>query len=150
MSEMAIYRQLRYTFVPGCKLRRYRWKWKALPTSYCFFGRCFWFRISFSRWPAGCSLASSPEALISRVYYNTGLEPYSPAIAASSFLLGYFVGYRLLSLRAASWPWLIGIMWLLFGFHELTSYWHASWSPEKTSWGYALANLFGPTLKCGG
>jgi hypothetical protein len=91
-----------------------------------------------------------PEALTSRLYYNSGLEPYSPAIAASALLLGYFVSSRVLSSRAAMWTWLVGVLWLLVGVQELTSHWSANWSPEKTRWGYALANLFGPTLKCSG
>lgn len=98
----------------------------------------------------GTLIGFLPEALVSRVYYNTGLEPYSPAIAASALLLGYFVGFRLLGLRAATWTWAMGVLWLLVGVHELTSHWSASWSPEKTRCGYALANLFGPTLKCSG
>jgi hypothetical protein len=82
-----------------------------------------------------------PEALLSKLYYNSGLEPYSPVIAAAALLLGYLVGFRLLSLRTATWTWVPGVLWLLVGVQQLTSHWGASWSPEKTRWGYAIANL---------
>jgi hypothetical protein len=91
-----------------------------------------------------------PEALLSRVYYNTGLEPYSPMIAITAFLLGYFVSHSIFNGRAATFVWIIGLAWMMFGIYDTTRYWSASWSPEKTRWGYMLANLFGPTLKCSG
>ena len=97
----------------------------------------------------GMLIGFFPEALVSRFYYNTGLEPYSPAIAASALLLGYFAA-RHLGLRAATWTWTIGVLWLLLGVHELTSGWSASWSLVKTRWEFAFANLFGSTLKCSG
>jgi hypothetical protein len=95
----------------------------------------------------GMLIGFLPEALVSRAYYNTGLEPYSPANAASALLLGYFVSYRL-RVRVAMWTWTIGALWLVIGVNELTRHWSASWSPEKTRWGYAIANLFGPTIRC--
>lgn len=91
-----------------------------------------------------------PEGLVGGLYYNTGIEPYSPLIALIGFFLGYFLSFRILGLRTAEWTWTLGVLWLLVGAHELTSHWNASWSPEKTRWGYALANLFGPTPKCSG
>ena len=91
-----------------------------------------------------------PEAFVSRMYYNTGIEPYSPMIAATAFLLGYFVAGRILNGRAATFVWIIGLAWMVFGIYDETRYWSASWSPEKTRWGYALANFFGPTVKCSG
>lgn len=89
-----------------------------------------------------------PEGLIGRLYYNTGFEPYSPAIACSALLLGYFVASKILGGRGANWTWLAGILWLLVGIWDVTRFWSASWSPEKTRWGYMLANLFGPTPRC--
>jgi hypothetical protein len=91
-----------------------------------------------------------PEALVSGLYYNSGLEPYSPVIALVAFFIGYLLSFRVLGLRAAEWTGILGALWLLVGVHELTSHWNASWSPEKTRWEYALANLFGSTLKCSG
>jgi hypothetical protein len=90
-----------------------------------------------------------PEALVSRMYYNTGIEPYSPMIAITALLLGFFVGRFIFDGRAAAFVWIIGLAWMVFGIYDTTRYWSASWSPEKTRWGYMLANLFGPTLKCG-
>ena len=91
-----------------------------------------------------------PEAILSRVYYNTGLEPYSPMIAITAFPLGYFVSLSIFNGRAATFVWIIGLAWMMFGIYDTTRYWSAGWSPEKTRWGYMLANLFGPTLKCSG
>jgi hypothetical protein len=91
-----------------------------------------------------------PEALVSRMYYNTGLEPYSPMIALTAFLLGYFAARHIFQGRAATFIWIIGLAWMIFGIYDTTRNWSASWSPEKTRWGYMLANLFGPTLKCSG
>ena len=98
----------------------------------------------------GMLLGFLPEAVASRMYYNTGLEPYSPMIAVAAFLLGYFAASRILNARAATFVWIIGLVWIVFGIYDTTRYWSASWSPEKTRWGYALANLFGPTLRCSG
>ncbi len=91
-----------------------------------------------------------PEALLSGVYYNTGIEPYSHMIAITAFLLGYFVSLFIFDGRAAAFVWIIGLAWMVFGIYDMTRYWSASWSPEQTRWGYMLANLFGPTLKCSG
>ena len=91
-----------------------------------------------------------PEMFVSRLYLNTGLEPYSPMIAATAFLLGYFVAGLVSDGRASTFVWIIGLAWMLFGVYDTTRFWSASWSPEKTRWGYTLANLFGPTLKCSG
>ena len=44
----------------------------------------------------------SAEAFVSRMYYNTGLEPYSPMIARTAFLLGYFVARLIFDGRAAT------------------------------------------------
>ena len=91
-----------------------------------------------------------PEVFVSRLYYNTGVEPYSPMIASTAFLLGYFAAGFVFQGRAATFAWVIGAAWMLFGIYDTTRYWSASWSPEKTRWGYMLANLFGPTVKCSG
>ena len=88
-----------------------------------------------------------PEAFVGRLYYNTGLEPYSPMIALSAFFLGYFVAGYVFDGRAATFIWIIGLAWMVFGMYDAVGHWSASWSPEKTRWGYMLANLFGP--KCG-
>jgi len=91
-----------------------------------------------------------PEAFVSPMYYNTGLEPYSPMIAATAIVLGYFAANRILDGRAATFVWIIGLAWIVFGIYDETKYWSATWSPEKTHWAYALANFFGPTVKCSG
>jgi hypothetical protein len=98
----------------------------------------------------GMFLGFIPEAFVSRLYYNTGLEPFSPMIAISAFLLGYFVSFRLLGGQAASWTWIIGLLWLSCAVRELATGWDASWSPEKTRLGYIAANLFGYSNKCSG
>ena len=96
----------------------------------------------------GMLIGFLPEALVGRPYYNTGLEPYSPMIAVSAFLLGYFLSSRLLDLPSARWTWIIGLAWLLFGIWDDTRHWSPMWSVEKTRWRYVLANFFGPTISC--
>ena len=91
-----------------------------------------------------------PEAVLGRAYYNTGLEPYSPAIALIAFLLGYFVSVHIRKGQMAHFVWVLGALWLIYGIFDTMSGWSASWSPERTRWGYTLANLFGPTKNCGG
>ena len=98
----------------------------------------------------GMLIGFFPEALIGKLYYNTGIEAYSPAIAVSALLLGYFVSYRVLSSRAAMWTWVVGALWLLFGIQEIAIGWNANWSPERTRWAYAFANLFGSSVRCSG
>lgn len=97
----------------------------------------------------GMIIGFVPEALVSRIYYNTYLEPYSPMIAVAAFLLGYFVAV-FINGRGGTFTWIIGLTWMLFGIYDETRSWSASWSPEKTRLGYILANFFGPTLKCSG
>jgi hypothetical protein len=109
-----------------------------------------WIANYFVAIAGGMIIGFVPEALVSRLYYNTGLEPYSPMIAATAFLLGYFAAGLILNGRAATFVWIIGLAWMLFGMYDTTKAWSASWSPEKTRWGYMLANLFGPTLRCSG
>jgi hypothetical protein len=84
------------------------------------------------------------------MYYNTGVEPYSPMIATIALLLGYFAARLIFDGRAATSIWIIGLAWMIFGIYDTTRNWSASWSPEKTRWAYMMANLFGPTLKCSG
>ena len=75
-----------------------------------------------------------PEAFVSKIYYNTGIEAYSPMIALTAFLLGYFVAGFIFDGRTAMFVWIIGLGWLVFGIFDTTQYWNASWSPEKTRW----------------
>ncbi len=97
----------------------------------------------------GMMIGALPEAFLSRLYYNTGLEPFAPTIAITALLLGYFVSHRVFRARAATWTWIIGLLWLAFGIYDETKFWSASWSSEKTRAGYALAEFFGPASKCG-
>ena len=98
----------------------------------------------------GMIIGFLPEVVLSRAYYNTGLEPYSPAIALTAFLLGYSASAHIRDGRAASFVWTLGPLWMLFGISTTMTDWNPSWATEKTRWGYMLANLFGATLKCGG
>lgn len=85
-----------------------------------------------------------PEAAISRYYYNTYMEPYSPAILLISLVLGYFVNRKMGS-RAAQWVWVPGLLWLLFGIYETGKY---PWGASRLQ--YVVDNLFSPTAKCNG
>ena|SRR5271166_5591255 len=91
-----------------------------------------------------------PEAFAPRFYYNSGLEPYSPMIAVAAFLLGYFPSGSVFNGRVATFIWTIGVVWMLFGIYDVTRGWSATWSPEKTLWGYVFVNMFGPTPRCSG
>jgi hypothetical protein len=91
-----------------------------------------------------------PEALLSPLYYNTGIEPFAPAIAFTALLLGYFVSFRVFRARAARWIWVLGLLWLTFGIFDETKFWGPSWSSEKSRAGYVFAQFFGPTSKCSG
>jgi hypothetical protein len=88
-----------------------------------------------------------PEAIVSRFYYDTGLEAYSPAIALIALLLGYFVSFRLFGEKMASWIWLLGIAWLLFGIHSLVSTWDPRWD-RVGRWQSVINNLFGKSSNC--
>ena len=105
---------------------------------------------SFLAMVGGMILGFVPEAFLSRLYYDTGLEPFAPAIALTAFLLGYFFSHQLFRARAAKWAWIIGALWLAFGIYDETRFWSAGWSTEKSRWQYALAEFFGPTSKCSG
>jgi len=85
-----------------------------------------------------------PEAALSRYYYNTGLEPYSPAILFVSVVLGYCVN-RKMGNRAARWVWVPGLLWLLFGMYDTGKYAFGSSRLQ-----YVVDNLFGSTTKCSG
>jgi hypothetical protein len=118
-------------------------------------GHCFSWPVSlllhyFIAVVGGMIVGFLPEAALSRLYYNTGLEPYSPAIALTALLLGYFVSVYIGDGRAAIHVWVLGLLWMIFGIYGTMTYWSASWSPERTRWDYMLANLFGATLKCSG
>ena len=93
-------------------------------------------------------IGSLLDAWFGRFYHNTGLEPYSPAIAVTAFALGYFLSSRVLSGRAAEFVWILGLLWMSLGIYGTLEYWSPNWSPEKTRWSYVLANLFSPTTKC--
>ena len=93
----------------------------------------------------GMILGFLPEVALRKLLCNSRLEPFSPAAAVCALLLGFFVSPKIFNGRAASWIWVIGTFWLIYGIHETMSSWNADWATEKTAWGYANANLFGPT-----
>ena len=104
---------------------------------------------SFLAMVGGMIIGFVPEAFLSRLYRNTVLEPFAPAIAATALLFGYFLSRYPFRALAAKWTWMIGVAWLAFGIYDETRFWSTSWSTEKTRWQYALAMFFGPTSKCG-
>lgn len=91
-----------------------------------------------------------PEALIGRLYRFTPIEPFAPGMALTALLIGYFWGHRLVSKeRVAEWTWTIGVVWFLYGVHDLTRFWRPSWSHAKSAWSYARGQLFGTNSVCG-
>lgn len=89
-----------------------------------------------------------PEAFLSHLYYNTGFEAFGPAIALTGLILGFFFSVRVQNGQGAIFAWILGALWLGVGFHGVASGWSPTWSPEKSSWDYAVANLFGRTSVC--
>lgn len=87
-----------------------------------------------------------PEAFLSRSYYNSVLGPYSPVIALVAFVLGYLVSFRIRKGQAATFVWVVGLLWLVFGMYGNTRNWSANWPMEKSR--YIVANFFGPTASC--
>jgi hypothetical protein len=89
----------------------------------------------------GMTIGFLPEVFLSRLFYNTRIEAFVPAIAVTAFLLGYFLSQRIILGRAAKWTWIVGVLWLASGICDDTKFFNYSWSPEK---------FFGPTSKCSG
>jgi hypothetical protein len=96
-----------------------------------------------------------PEAFISRYYYNSGFEAYSPAIFATAIMLGYLVtrslGHssaimRKLGHSSAMWVWIVGLVWLVYGAYDESSQWYKGVAHSRLD--YIVANFFGPTSKC--
>jgi len=90
-----------------------------------------------------------PELWLGHLYRYTPIEPFTPAIAFTALLLGYFLSYRLDRVHLAGWTWILGLVWLLYGAHELTSSWSASWSNDRSALDYARRELFGLQRFCG-
>ena len=90
-----------------------------------------------------------PEVFLSKLYYNSGIEPYSPASAMTALLLGYFVAPRL-GAKAAMATWVCGVVWMICGVYDTGSGWDPKWSSDPTRWSYVVSNLFGPTIRCSG
>ena len=91
------------------------------------------------------SIGFLPEALISRYYYNSGVEAYSPAISVTAIMLGYLVA-RKLGHSPATWVWIGGLAWLLYGAYSESSQWNRGAAHSRLD--YVVANFFGPTSKC--
>jgi hypothetical protein len=89
-----------------------------------------------------------PEAFLGHLYYNTGFEAFGPAIALTGLILGFFFSVGVRNGQGASLAWIFGAVWLGVGFHGVASGWSPMWAPEKSSWDYAVANLFGRTSVC--
>jgi hypothetical protein len=86
-----------------------------------------------------------PEAFISRYYYNSGFEAYSPAIFATAIMLGYLVT-RLLGHSPAMWVWIVGLVWLAYGAYDGSRQWYMGLAHSRLD--YIVANFFGPSSKC--
>lgn len=91
-----------------------------------------------------------PEVLIERLYRGTPIEAFAPGMALTALTIGYFLAHRLVSSeRVAQWTWVIGVVWFLYGVHDLTRLWRPTWLPhEKSAWSYAKGQLFGPVSLC--
>jgi hypothetical protein len=90
-----------------------------------------------------------PEAMVSSFYKDSRIAPFSPVIAITALLLGYFFSGRIAP-KAASATWIVGVLWMTYGIHDMIRNWSPVWSTEATRWSYAVANLFMPTSACSG
>jgi hypothetical protein len=90
-----------------------------------------------------------PQLLVGNLYRHTSIEAFSPVTAFSALLLGYFLGYSLDRFHLAGWTWILGLIWLLYGIHDLTRSWSPTWSHAESAWSYARSQLFGPSRLCG-
>jgi hypothetical protein len=113
------------------------WSYPARIIAHCFFAVVAAFIVGII-----------PELLVGTLYRSTFLEAFSPAVAITALLLGYFFGYKLDREHLAGWTWICGLIWLLIGIHELTSSWSPSWSHTESAWRYARTQLFGSIRLC--
>lgn len=97
----------------------------------------------------GMLLGFIPELLLGRLWRFTPFEPFFPGMSVTALLLGYFVSKRLWEARGATWTWVAGSVWFIYGIHDLTRFWSARWSHDKSAWDYAMKQLFGPNQVCG-
>jgi hypothetical protein len=98
----------------------------------------------------GFSMVSGflPEGILSHYYYDTRLEAFAPAIAFTGLILGFFFSVRFQNGRGASLAWIFGLLWLAGGFYDAAIGWKPMWSTQKSSWDYAMVELFGRTSAC--
>ena len=89
-----------------------------------------------------------PEGILSHSYYDTHLEAFGPAIAFTGLILGFFFSVRFQNGRGASLAWIFGLLWLAVGVYDAASSWKPMWSIQKSSWDYAMVQLFGRTSAC--
>jgi len=109
-------------------------------------------KLAFLHWVVGTAasvlIGFLPEAFLSRYYFDTRIEAFSPAIAGTAFILGIGFSGRFKNGRGAAWVWVFGLLWLAIGIDGLQASWNPAWSTQRSSWQYAMVNLFGPTSAC--
>jgi hypothetical protein len=88
------------------------------------------------------------EAVLGRFWTDTVLEPFAPGIALAAFLTGYFVVSGSNRSRAATWTWIVGVLWLAYGIYDAARFWDPRFYLERSRWMYAYANLFTPPPRC--
>jgi hypothetical protein len=110
--------------------------------------------LAFLHWVAGTGTSMVvgfiPEAVLGRYYVNTGIEAFAPVISTIALALGVAFSGRFRDGRGASWAWIFGLLWLAIGIYQFRSEWSPSWSIQRSSWAYAVENLFGRTSACSG
>ncbi|HZP62596.1 MAG TPA: hypothetical protein VFB28_04200 [Terriglobales bacterium] len=92
----------------------------------------------------------SLEHFCERIGVGNFAPAYSPVVPIIGFLLGYFIGGRVLGAKVAKWTWTAGLAWLIFGIYfDDLRFWHASAATGSSRVLSVLADFFAPTRKCG-
>jgi hypothetical protein len=101
---------------------------------------------SFLAIPVAIAVGFLPEALLSGVYHNTFIEPFTPMISLTALSLALFSS-RWIRSAAAKWVWTVPLLWFLYGVWEFTHSWSPAWDSSSSRWAYAFRELL--TSRCG-
>lgn len=90
-----------------------------------------------------------PDMKFSNYLATTVWEPYAPCYSGAALLLGFYISPVVMKGKGARSTWLIGVLWIAYGFFDSARTWVPGWPNEPSRWVYAAANLFGTMEQCG-